>query len=240
MAMKLNPAQRKALGLADDATDEQIQAALKKLGLKFADDADDNTQQVDQPTGQPAASTDPASPTPQAAPAAPAAAPAAEAQAPAAQAPAPAATQAAEQGEPVTATRVAAAAATVGLQVVDKEMFAQLQRDAQAGRAARDEQDRQRRDLLVNTAVREGKIAPTAFAAFRKQADENESGLVTLLAAMPAILPTTPVGHGEQFTGNPGTGEQVNAGAAENAAAAKRARLYEAFAIPAPADAAKG
>jgi hypothetical protein len=226
MALKLNSVQKKALGIADDATDAEIAAALTALGLQAAGDP-------------PAADADPASTPPVVdTPVTPiSAAPSASKNSPATTQVAPTvAPVVAAPAEPLTPQAVAAAAGGLGLQVVDVIMFAQLQKDAQAGRAARDEQDSARRDNLVKDAVRRGKIAPAAFAAFRKQADSDESGLIVLLAAMPEILPTVAVGHGEQFTGDITGSDTV---VAKTAADAKRAGMYAYFGIPTPA-AAKG
>lgn len=227
MALNLTRDQRRALGIDDGATDDEIRAKLRSLGLRFAED--DSEQQPGSTTvtpdpaspGTPPAdpATPPATPptTPPATPPAPAPTPdptppAAAATPPAPPATPPAAAYAAPAADEVTPQRVAAAAAQFGLAVIDQNILNQLTADAGAGRAARDEQNRLRRDGIVNSAVREGKIAPAAFSQFRSHADKDEDGLVTLLAAMPAILPTQPVGHGENLSAGQGSGaEQLSA-----------------------------
>ena len=235
--MKLSPTQLHALGIADDASDADIAKALKALGLAaLSEDAgdDDKNKKTLTPTG--ATTETPAPPLPVVQPPRDEVGkfqPATNTPAtPAAMAPA----AVAEDAEPLTPQAVAAAAGGLGLQVVDAVMFAQLQQDAAAGRAARDEQDRVRRDGLVKEAVRKGKIAPGAFAAFRKQADTDESGLVVLLAAMPEILPTQSIGHSEQFTGDTTGSDRVVTDQTESL---KRASVFAHFGIPTP-DAAKG
>jgi len=237
--VKLNAMQKKALGLKEDATDAEVAAFLKKFLSEGGEENAENARTVEQTAPAAAATTAPVTQTPAAANA-PQAQPAATTTPLAPQAPAATAstdstsTATTQVQEELTPQAVAAAAGSLGLQVIDTVMLGQLQRDALAGRQARDEQDKARRDAIVQQAVRQGKIAPGAFQAFRKQADSDESGLVTLLAAMPEILPTVQIGHGEQFTGaDPGSDRS----ATDTAAAQKRASVYAHFGIPAPVDA---
>lgn len=160
---------RKALELADNATDEQINAALTAAGLSVLP-------------------VTPAEPAP-ADPAAPAAtspttgAPVVE--------PAPAAAlPAAPEPLPV------AASASPDVITVDRVSFSALQADAQAGRHARNEQIAVHRDHLVNVAFREGRIHPTVVSHYRAMLDKDETSTAALLTALPAVLPVNEVGHG--------------------------------------------
>jgi len=213
---KLNSMQRKALGIADDATDAEVSAALKKLGFKLAEEE------------PPVAVPSPPAAEPPAAPAAPVAA----TPSPAAEPPAPAPTVVTEPApaaaEP-TPQAVAASAATLGLLVVDQKMYEALSADAAAGRAARDEQDKARRNALVQKAISDGKIAAPAYTAFRAMADTDEDGVITLLAAMPASRTpmAQPIGHAE-LSADDKTAEAV-------ALDARRKQLADYFGTAAPA-----
>lgn len=224
--MKLNSMQRKALGIADDATDEEISKKLKELGLKMAE-ADDTppvqvtppvAPAVQQPQAAPPATTPPpADPAPPAQPPVPVqqapAPPVNPAPAPVQVAPlvvstdttppaaAPPQTVAASAGNPFTAESFASAAAAYGLQVMDKTQFEALAAQAADGAAARAEQVSAHRDQIVRVAMSEGKIAPTTYQHFRAMADKDEQQVVELFKILPAILPTQPIGHAEQYSG---------------------------------------
>lgn len=85
-----------------------------------------------------------------------------------------------------------------GAQVVDSAAFAELQKQAAEGVAARAEQNAARRDGIVEAAIREGRIAPAARDAWRTQLDTNEDGTSKLLASLPVnTLPIAEIGHSE-------------------------------------------
>jgi len=219
--MKLNPMQRKALGIADGASEEEIAKVLAQMGLKMMA-ADDDTPPVEitPPAAEPA-------PTP--------APPVAAEPFPPAPEPAPLPVAASAAPTQLTAANIAASASQLGLLVVDPKMYEALSSDAAAGRAARDEQDRVRRDQLVQKAIADGKIAPPAYQAFRAQADKDESAVVALFAAMPASRSMAlPAGHAEAFTG----GSPTDADTEAKAVADRRTMLGRFFSIPEPA--AKG
>ena len=220
--MKLNPMQRKALGIADGASEEEIAKVLAQMGLKMMA-ADDDTPPVE--ITPPAAEPTPA----------PAAPPVAAEPFPPAPEPAPLPVAASAAPTQLTAANIAASASQLGLLVVDPKMYEALSSDAAAGRAARDEQDRVRRDQLVQKAIADGKIAPPAYQAFRAQADKDESAVVALFAAMPASRSMAlPAGHAETFTG----GSPSDADTEAKAVADRRTMLGRFFSIPEPA--AKG
>lgn len=236
--MNLNPMQKRAMGIPDGATPEEIAAILKKLGLTVLADGEETPPVSVSTDPPPAATTDPTPPPVVAAvPAATTAPATAPAPAPA-PAPLPVAAAAAPPpvvAEPPTAQAVLAAAGQLGFQVVDAAAFSQLQRDAAAGAAARAQQDKDRRDRLVQGAVQGGKIAASAYTQMRAMADRDEDGVISLFAAMPAALPTTAIGHSEQFTGNADEDP-----ADTKVATAKAKRVYDYFGIPFTTEPAKG
>ena len=232
--MKLSKMQRSALGIADDASEEEIAAALSKLGLKMTEDAGTPPVAVT-PAAPPAPAVivgTPAAPVAAPPATAPVAAPVAPVAAPApvpvaASAPAPAT---APQHVELTAANVAASAQQLGLLVVDPRMYESLSADAAAGREARDEQNRIARDAVIQKAVSDGKIANAAYSAFRSQIDKDPDGVTVLLAAMPpARVPmSTPIGHGEAFTGGVPSDAQTQA----DELSARRKMLASHFSIP--------
>lgn len=212
--MKLDAGQRTALGIPEDATPEQVAEILKGLGLAFDEEA------AETPPASPPASAG------QGSPPAPAAAPPASVD----PLPMPIAASAGEPPAPPSAQEVLAAAGQLGLQVMDVEMFRALQSDAAAGRSARDEQDKNRRDSIIRTAVGTGKIHAAAAKTFRAQLDENENGVTLLLAALPeGRLPREPVGHAEQYTGT-----ETGPAAGEQAVDTGRREVWDHFGISAP------
>lgn len=102
--------------------------------------------------------------------------------------------------------RLAAPSNTVavpeGAVVVDRAAFETLQSNAQAGAEARAELDSQRRDRIVDNAMREGRIAAAARDTWRTKLDENEKVTAELLAVMPAnTVPVVEIGNaGENAT----------------------------------------
>lgn len=170
----LTPALRTALGLTDASTEAEITAALTAAGLTAVAPADP------------------------AAPAVPAATPVASAPlaaVPAAPAPAPAA--AAPAAAPAAPEAIAASAGGLTT-TIDTVMLSELQADAAAGREAREQQVKERRDGLIRTALSAGKIHPVTAVQYRTMLDTDEAGVTTLLAQLPAVLPVTEIGHAGQ------------------------------------------
>ena len=91
--------------------------------------------------------------------------------------------------------------ATANTIVVDAEVFAGLQRDAQDGRDARAEQVSTRRDGIVSQALREGRIAPASRNDWRTALNHDEDGTVKLLATLPkGTIPLAEVGHSDELS----------------------------------------
>ena len=83
-----------------------------------------------------------------------------------------------------------------GTQLIDSTVLAELQRDANAGREARDEQISARRDSIIADALREGRITAASRDTWRAQLDKDEEGIRDILAAMPKnTVPVDEVGH---------------------------------------------
>jgi ATP-dependent protease ClpP protease subunit len=89
-------------------------------------------------------------------------------------------------------------AAPEGTVLIDSTVLAGLQSDAEQGRQAREEQISARRDGIVDTAVREGRITPASRATWRTQLDTNEEGTVAILGTLAVnTIPVTEIGHGD-------------------------------------------
>lgn len=72
-----------------------------------------------------------------------------------------------------------------GTALIDAGVLSSLQADAAAGRAARAQQDKERRDRVVASALAEGRITPSSQATWREQLETNEEGTTSLLASLP-------------------------------------------------------
>jgi hypothetical protein len=83
---------------------------------------------------------------------------------------------------------------------VDKSAWSQLQADAAAGRAAREEQVKARRDEVVAKALREGRITADTRKTWRAELDRNEEGTTALLATLGVAVPTSALGHDDGST----------------------------------------
>ena len=93
----------------------------------------------------------------------------------------------------------AAASLPAGFTAIDESVLAELQANAQAGADARAEQESARRDGIVATALREGRIASASKDAIRAQLDKDEEGTSSFLATLPknSTVPVAEVGHSD-------------------------------------------
>lgn len=185
---------RTALGLEDDATDEQVQEILTASGFIT-------------PPGTPAPTGAPASEQPGTIPAgtettpdntAPAG-PTDPATAQPTVTPPPAPTGSAPAGTitPPTAVPVAAD----GTVRLDADTYQRLMDGAQAGMAARTRQQTDDRTGIIDAAIRAGKIAPSRRDHWVKKFEADEQEATTLLTASadkgglaPGLIPVAPVG----------------------------------------------
>ena len=84
-----------------------------------------------------------------------------------------------------------------GTVLVDAGRFAELEAQAAAGAQARAQQDAERRDRLVATALTEGRISAANRAVWRERLDADEDGTTALLATLPksGAVPTEEIGY---------------------------------------------
>lgn len=84
-----------------------------------------------------------------------------------------------------------------GMVMMDEGKLAELRADAAAGRQAREEQTKSRRDAVIATALREGRITPYSATGLRKLLDEAEDSATELIQSLApnTALPTTEIGH---------------------------------------------
>lgn len=104
-----------------------------------------------------------------------------------------------EQADTQAAPAAASASTTPeGAVLIDAAALATLQSNAAAGVEALQTQTSARRDGIVDTAMREGRIAPASSATWRKALDENEESTTALLATFPKnTIPVDAVGHSD-------------------------------------------
>lgn len=154
-------------------SDEQKATLRRTLGLP--EDATDEQIQSKLGEAPSVPTTDPATPAPESESTAPASTP--------------------TTPEPV-------AASTPGTVVFDAATAAQMQADAAAGRAARDEQITARRDALVNAAIDDGRIPPARFDHYRKLVDLDEEGTAATLASLQkGLIPVQERGSAKDSSG---------------------------------------
>lgn len=106
----------------------------------------------------------------------------------------------AEQAD--TTPTPATAALPQGFTAIDESVLAELKQNAQAGADARAEQQNARRDGIVATALREGRIAAASSSAIRAQLDNDEAGTTAFLATLPTntAVPVVELGHSDTLT----------------------------------------
>lgn len=98
------------------------------------------------------------------------------------------------------AENTAAPAASIpeGAVVMDAAALAELRENAALGAQARHEQERTRRDNIVDTALREGRIAASSRDSWRAQLDKDEEGITALLQSFPKnAVPVAEIGHSD-------------------------------------------
>lgn len=102
-----------------------------------------------------------------------------------------------EPADPVEPTieQAAAVAAKSGLTLVNSETLEALQEQARAGAEARELQVRQAHEGIVDSAITEGRIAPSSREHWLVQLAADPDGIQNVIAALPAVIPVTEVGH---------------------------------------------
>lgn len=94
----------------------------------------------------------------------------------------------------------AASAATIpaGTQIIEDNILEQMRADAAAGREARDQQIKDRRDRIISDALNEGRITAASKEQFRALLDADEDGTTQVLASMAKnTVPVTEIGHAD-------------------------------------------
>lgn len=94
------------------------------------------------------------------------------------------------------------AATPEGAVVLDAAAYAELRENAAQGAQARAEQVAARRDAVVASALREGRITSDSRDRWRAQLDKDEEGITTLLESFPknTATPVTELGHADTVT----------------------------------------
>ena len=80
--------------------------------------------------------------------------------------------------------------------LIDKEALAALQSDAAAGREAREEQVRVRREAIVDAAQQDGRISPSSRDSWLGMLAKDESGAAAILGNLPKNLAVNTVERG--------------------------------------------
>lgn len=102
-----------------------------------------------------------------------------------------------EPAEPVEPTieQAAAIAAKSGLTLVNSETLVALQEQARAGAEARALQVREAHERIVDSAINEGRIAPSSREHWMTQLSADPEGIQNVIGSLPAVIPVTEVGH---------------------------------------------
>lgn len=82
-----------------------------------------------------------------------------------------------------------------GTTLVDAGMLEQLRADAAAGRAAREQQQAERREQLVQAAIAEGRIAPASHDKWLTALKTDPDGEANLANLAPGLIPVAELGH---------------------------------------------
>lgn len=99
-----------------------------------------------------------------------------------------------EPAEP-TIEQAAAIAAKSGLTLVNSETLEALQEQARAGAEARELQVRQAHELIVDSAISDGRIAPSSREQWLVQLAADPEGIQNVISSLPAVIPVTEIGH---------------------------------------------
>lgn len=185
---------REKLGLAEDATDEEVTAALDKAGAAVADTGNEDPDPNADPANADPANTDPANANADPANADPA--------------------NTDPANTPADAEPVAASDGTVR---IDAKVWEETVNQAREGAAARQEQLTERRERILTAAVDDGKIAPASKDAWRKKLkaaqEETEKELDSLTPGLLPVKETSVEGSSDaqQDSYDPGLFPEVGA-----------------------------
>lgn len=94
-----------------------------------------------------------------------------------------------------------AAGLPTGFIAVDENVWNETQANARQGAEARKQQDKDRRDGIVTSALNSGQISTASAKAIREQLDSDEAKTVAFLATVPKnTVPVTEVGKADSLT----------------------------------------
>lgn len=100
------------------------------------------------------------------------------------------------QPEPKDEPQPEAVAAAAGLMQIEASVYQQLRSDAEAGRAAREQQIREDDERVVMAAIGQGKIAPARKQHWLDSLKADREGSKQVLASLAAgLIPTSEIGH---------------------------------------------
>jgi hypothetical protein len=165
----MTPEQLEVIGLPEDATDEQIIERLNALAAAEQEPGDENeTPDVDE-----GGEDDPGKPEPGVVE------------------PTPEAPDVQKTDETAPTAKLPA-----GTVLVDAAALDSLK--ASAGRADQlfEEKRVRDRDALLNSAIKDGKIAPARLAHWQAQYDVDPEGITKIVNELPSVIPVTEIGHG--------------------------------------------
>ncbi len=104
----------------------------------------------------------------------------------------------AEQADTVAAP---AAAIPAGTQLIEDNVLSQMRADAAAGREAREQQIRDRRDGIIQNAMSEGRISAASAPKFRAMLDADETTATAVLNSLAEnTVHVEEVGHADTLT----------------------------------------
>ncbi|WP_052492880.1 head maturation protease, ClpP-related [Microbacterium sp. MEJ108Y] len=100
-----------------------------------------------------------------------------------------------------TDTPAAPAATVPGTQLIEDNVLAQMRADAAAGREAREQQIRDRRDGVIKNALKQGRISAASAPEFRAMLDANEEAAAKVIDSLaPNTVHVEEVGHSDTLT----------------------------------------
>lgn len=107
-----------------------------------------------------------------------------------------------EQVDDTPAASAASTALPEGTIAVDATVWEETQSNARLGAEARAEQDRTRRDTIVDAALKNGQITPKSKADWRARLDKDEKEYASVLASLPknTAVAVNEVGHSDTLT----------------------------------------
>jgi hypothetical protein len=117
------------------------------------------------------------------------------------------------------------AKAPAGTVLVDAAALDSLKASASRADQLFEEKRVRDRDALLNSAIKDGKIAPARLAHWQAQYDADAEGITKIVNELPSVIPVTEIGHGG--SGDEG-GEDATAYPTNFLTPGERARIKQA------------